>query len=126
MQQDKYKRILRLKSQLENYISGQQFEVLLTFSYFFNAYIRCQELSDKDFAIAIGVCDAAVSQYINNRRKPTKEFLIRLELHSCGLFPALTWLKLLHKEKEYEILNDVEIRAIQRRNIKMQMDLAGN
>jgi transcriptional regulator with XRE-family HTH domain len=126
MEQEKYKMILRLKSQLENYITGPQFEVLLTFSYFFNEYIRRQGLSDKDFAVAIGVSDAAISQYINNRRKPTKEFLIRLELHSCGLFPALNWIKLLHKEKEYEIINDIEIRIIQRQNLKYQMDLAGN
>ena len=126
MLQEKYKKVLQLKERFETYAYGVHFEVQLTFSFFLNEYIRRQGLSDRDFAVDIGVSDAAISQYINNRRKPTKEFLVRLELHSCGLFPALTWLKLLHKEKEHEILSDIDIRKQQRINVKRQMDLAGN
>ncbi|WP_461449599.1 helix-turn-helix domain-containing protein [Mucilaginibacter sp.] len=126
MQPEKYKKMLQLKSQLENYVHGDQFEQQFNFSFFLKEYIRRQALTDKDFAGDIGVSDAAISQYINNRRKPTNEFMIRLELHSCGLFQALTWLKLLHKEKEYEILSDSDIRMQQRMNVRRHMDLAGN
>lgn len=125
MDKDNYKSVLLLKNQLETYVYGPQFEVQLTFSFFLNEYIRRQKLTDREFAVDIGASDAAISQYINNRRKPTREFLIRLELHSGGLFPALSWLKLLHKEKEYEIMTDVELREGQTIYVKRKMDFAG-
>lgn len=121
-----YKNILQLKTQLETYVYEQQFEVQLNFSFFLNEYIKRQGLSDKEFAIALSVSDATISQYINNRRKPTKEFLVRLELNSCGLFPALSWMKLVHKEKEFELFTDKEIRSALRAKIKKQIDLSGN
>jgi plasmid maintenance system antidote protein VapI len=113
MQQEKYRKMLQLKSQLENYVHGDQFEEQFNFSYFLKEYIRRQAMTDKNFALDIGVSDAAISQYINNRRKPTNEFMIRLELHSCGLFQALTWLKLLHKEKSFDKIIMSEINKIQ-------------
>lgn len=121
-----YKDILQLKNQLESYVYSNQFDSQLNFGYFFNEYIKRQAKPDKVFASEISVSHATISQYINKHRKPTNEFLIRLELHSCGLFPAFTWLKLLHKETEFQILNDQQARVAQVIMIKKRLDLNGN
>lgn len=126
MKQEFYRHILQLKSQLETYVYSEQFDSQLNFGYFFNEYIRRQSKPDKEFANDIGVSHAAISQYINSRRKPTNEFLIRLELHSRGLFPALTWLKLIHKEKEYQLLNDHGTRISEGNKVIKKLDLNGN
>jgi plasmid maintenance system antidote protein VapI len=110
--------LLRLIFQIEKYITDRKFDPALNFGYFFNEYIKRQEKLDKQIAIEMGVTDAAISQLINNRRKPTKEFIIRLEIHSGGLFPALFWAKLLHKEKEYEIATDLKARIKASQHIK--------
>ena len=125
MDQNMYRQILQLKTQLEGYIAGQEFEPQFTFGYFLKEYISRQQLSVKAFATNIGVSHAAISQYTNDRRKPTPEFMIRLELHSQGLFPALSWMRLLHKEKEHSILTNQHLRREQREYILQSIDLTG-
>lgn len=53
---------------------------------------------------------AVLSQYINNHRKPKDEFVIRLELHSNGMIPAISWFKVIQKDKEHEIMTSQELR----------------
>jgi plasmid maintenance system antidote protein VapI len=105
-----YNQLLELKAHLLKYIESNRFEEKLSFGYFLNEYIRHQKKTDAQFAIEIGVADAAISQYINNRRKPTQKFMIRLELHSNSIFRAIDWFKLLQKEKEWEIITDQNLR----------------
>jgi plasmid maintenance system antidote protein VapI len=116
-----FAKLLQLKLELEKYIVDGKYDPALNFGYFFNEYIRIQGKPDKQIALEMGVTDAAISQLINHHRKPTKEFIIRLELHSGGMFFALLWFKLLNKEKEYEIATDVAARIAASRYVKTKL-----
>lgn len=79
---------------------------------------------DKQFAAEIDIKPAVISQYLNNHRKPPEKFVIRLELHSNGMIPALAWFKLLQKGNEYEIMTDVGIRKEESKHIKNRLEFA--
>lgn len=118
-----YDRMLQLKIQLGEYVSSSQYKEALSFGYFLNEYVNRQEKQDKQFAAEIDVKPAVLSQYLNNHRKPTEKFVIRLELHSNGMIPALTWFKLLQKDKEHEIMTDMVIRKEESKHIKNKLEL---
>ena len=69
-----------------------------------------QDKKDKQFADEVDVTPAVLSQYINNHRKPKDEFVIRLGLHSNGMIPAISWFKVIQKDKEHEIMTSQELR----------------
>jgi transcriptional regulator with XRE-family HTH domain len=118
-----YHQMVGLKNEMEGYICGDAFEGSLGFGYFLNQYIRRQNKLDKHFAAEVGVTRAAISQYLNDHRKPTKEFLVRLELHSNNLIPAILWFRLTQKEKEHEIMTDAGIRKTESRHVKTRLCL---
>jgi len=120
-----YHQLQQLKTELEAYITSDAFIEYLSFSYFLNQYIRRQNKLDKQFATDIGVTHAAISQYLNDHRKPTKEFLVRLELHSNNLIPAILWFKLVQKEKEHEIITDAYIRMTENKHVKSKLYFPG-
>jgi plasmid maintenance system antidote protein VapI len=123
-QQQIYDKLLQLKFQLEDYVGGNQYQTALNFGYFLNEYVNRQAKPDKEFAADIDVKPAVLSQYLNNHRKPTEKFVIRLELHSNGMIPALAWLKLLQKDKEHEIMTDTSIRKQESKHIKNRLEFA--
>jgi len=117
-----YVRLLQLKIDLTTYIEGNQFEESLNFGCFLNEYIRRQNKFDNQFAIEIGVSEATISQYLNNHRKPTTAFLVRLELHSDQLLPAVLWFKLLQKQKEHELIGDNRIRMEESKYLRKRLN----
>jgi len=122
--QKMYTKLLQLKFQLEEYIGSNQCEEVLNFGYFLNEYVNRQEKLDKEFAADIDVKPAVLSQYLNNHRKPTEKFVIRLELLSNGMISALAWLKLLQKDKEHQIMTDKTIRKEESRHVKHRLEFA--
>ena len=123
-QQQVYDKLLQLKFQLENYTGSNQYKAGLNFGYFLNEYVTRLNKPDKEFAADIDVKPAVLSQYINNHRKPPETFVIRLELHSNGLIPALAWFKLLQKDKEHQIMADTSIRDEESKHIKNRLEFA--
>lgn len=123
-QQKIYSKMLQLKFQLQDYVRENQYDGRLNFGYFLNEYINRQEKQDKQFAAEVDVKPAVLSQYLNNHRKPTEKFVIRLELHSNGMITALTWFKLLQKDKEHEITTDTIIRKTESKHVKNRLELA--
>jgi plasmid maintenance system antidote protein VapI len=119
-----HSKMLQLKFQLEDYVRGNQYKESLNFGYFLNEYINRQEKQDKQFATEVDVKPAVLSQYLNNHRKPTEKFVIRLELHSNGMITALVWFKLLQKDKEHEIMTDTIIRKTESKHIKNRLEFA--
>ncbi|EDM37881.1 hypothetical protein PBAL39_15689 [Pedobacter sp. BAL39] len=122
--QQMFDELLQLKYQLEDYIGSDQYEEKLSFGYFLNEYVSRQEKKDKEFANEVDVTPAVLSQYINDHRKPKDEFVIRLELHSNGMFPAISWFKVIQKEKEHEINTNEELRREESKHVKNRLDLA--
>ncbi|MDR3696274.1 helix-turn-helix transcriptional regulator [Mucilaginibacter sp.] len=123
-QQQIYDKLLQLKFQLEDYIGSNQYQAVLNFGYFLNEYVNRQNKQDKEFAAEIDVTPAVFSQYLNNHRKPTEKFVIRLELHSNGMISALAWFKVLQKDKEHEIMTNTGIRIEESRHVKNRLEFA--
>lgn len=119
-----YSRLLQLKFQLEDYIDSSQYVEALNFGFFLNEYVSRQDKKDKDFAVEVDVKPAVLSQYINNHRKPTDEFIIRLELHSNGMFPAISWFKIIQKDKEHEIITSQKLREEESKHVKNRLGFA--
>ena len=123
-EQKVYTKLLQLKFQLEEYIGSTQYREALNFGYFLNEYVNRQEKQDKELAAEIDVKPDVFSQYLNNHRKPTKKFVIRLELHSNGMIPAIAWFKLLQKDKEHEIMTNNDIRKEESKHVKNRLEFA--
>lgn len=122
--QKMYSKLLQLKFQLEDYIDSSQYVKALSFGFFLNEYVRRQDKKDKDFAVEVDVKPAVLSQYINNHRKPTDEFIIRLELHSNGMIPAINWFKVIQKDKEHEIMTNQKLREEESKHVKNRLGFA--
>ncbi|UKB82323.1 helix-turn-helix transcriptional regulator [Chryseobacterium sp. MEBOG06] len=122
--QKMYSRLLQLKFQLEDYIDSSQYLEAFNFGFFLNEYVSRQDKKDKDFAVEVDVKPAVLSQYINNHRKPTDEFIIRLELHSNGLIPAINWFKVIQKDKEHEIMTNQKLRDEESKHVKNRLGFA--
>ena len=128
LQQPKEERIitelLRLKFIMEDYIRDSHYDKQMQFGYFLRAYIHKLDLKQKEFAEDIGIKPVELSHYLSGRRKPGEEVIIRLEIHSNKNIPAIYWYKILEKENEYEIANNIELRSRERRKVKNQLTFA--
>lgn len=105
-------------------MGSSEYKEVLSFGYFLSEYVNRQEKKDKQFAAEIDIKPAVLSQYLNNHRKPPERFVIRLELHSNGMIPALSWFKLLQKDKEHEIMTNKDIRAEESKHIRNKLEIA--
>ena len=79
--------------------------------------------ANKLFAKDIDIDETELSQILNSHRHPSEKTIIRLEIHSNKTIPALSWYKLLEKEKEYELENDMEIREKEVKHVKNKLTL---
>ncbi|MBA3828743.1 MAG: helix-turn-helix transcriptional regulator [Taibaiella sp.] len=116
--------LLQLKYLMEDYLSASSHNEAYSFGFFLKEYIERQNKKNKDFANEIDIDPSLLSQIIHSHRKPSEEFIIRLELHSNKNFPAIIWYKLLEKEKEQEIMNDLEIRNLQKKHVKRKLEFS--
>lgn len=102
--------LMRLKLLLEDYIQQDDFVPKYTFGYFLDMYLQLTKKKKKEFAKEIQIHETLLSQILNNRREPSDFILIRLEIHSNNSIPAINWLKLVEKEKEFYFKNDRSLR----------------
>jgi hypothetical protein len=101
--------LYQLRFQLESYLK-ESYDPALNFGHFLDCYLTIIHKKKKDFAKEIQVHETLLSHLINNRREPNDSILIRLELHSNKIIPAITWYKLAEKEKEHQIKTDKSLR----------------
>ena len=116
-------KLLQLKFQLEDYIQGTEYNANCTFSYFLKQYIQILNKKQKEFAHDVDVSDLQLSHYLNNRRSPNESFIIRLEIHSNNSISALTWFRLLEKEKEYHLITNKAIRIKEKKHVSNMLSL---
>ena len=110
-------KLLQLKYQMEDYIN-RPFDEQFTFGFFLKNYVDILKIKRYQFADEISIDETYLSQIINRHRPPSEEIIIRLELHSRNLINALTWFKLLEKEKENKINTDKSIRKKEKKYVK--------
>lgn len=111
-------RLLQLKFQLEDYISSEEYNPMRSFSYFLKEYLKTIDRKKKEFANEIHVHETRLSQILNDRVEPNDKFIIRLEIHSGNLFPAIYWYKLIERKKEFEITSDKSLRTQEKKFVK--------
>lgn len=115
--------LLRVKFQLEDYLLQDNYESQQNFAYFLSAYARCLHKADKQFATELDIKSSVLSQYLNNHRRPPEKFVFRLEQHSEGVITARSWYRLLQKDKEHELLSNINIRREESRHISKTVEL---
>lgn len=113
--------VLQLRYQIEDYTNSTQYKAHLSLSYFLRSYIKLNYKTNKDFAKDIHLDETELSQVLNGHRDPSEKTLIRLELHSGNLIPAVYWYKLLEKEKEYELETDNTLREQEEKYVKNRL-----
>jgi plasmid maintenance system antidote protein VapI len=121
-------KILQFKFQVEDYILREEFNPEFTFGHFLSAYVSLQNKKRKEFAREIHINETELSQLINHHRSPNDNIIIRLEIHSNNSIPAVTWYKLIQKEKEYEIRTNKLMRQRERKYVtnKLPVSIRGN
>ncbi|MEZ2338769.1 hypothetical protein AB6735_24175 [Mucilaginibacter sp. RCC_168] len=102
--------LMQLKFKLENYIKKGHFEPTHHFGYYLDQYLRVTGRKKKEFAVDIQIHQTQLSNIIKNRREPNESLMIRLELHSRNMIPAIDWFKLHEMEKGYQIKTDRNLR----------------
>ncbi|HMJ46675.1 MAG TPA: hypothetical protein VK498_05065 [Ferruginibacter sp.] len=114
--------LLQLRFWMEDYIQETEFKKNYDFSFFLKEYISRQEKKNKEFASEIDVDPSELSQIINKHRPPNEKFIIRLELHSNNNFPAISWFKLIEKEKTFQLMNDNQLRNSESKHVKSRLN----
>jgi transcriptional regulator with XRE-family HTH domain len=113
--------VLQLKYQMEDYGKSSIYDKNLSFAYFLRQYIKLKYTANKQFALDINIDETELSQLLNNHRSPSEKTIIRLEIHSNKTIPALSWYKLIEKEKEYELQNNTEVREKETKYVKNKL-----
>lgn len=116
--------LLQLKFLIEDYLKTEDYNQSYTFGFFLKEYISRLDKKNKEFAEEIDIDATELSQIINRHRNPSEKIIIRLEIHSNNNFPALLWLRLLEKEKAYELVHNVQLRKDQAKHVKRKLQLS--
>ena len=116
-------KLLQLKFRIEDYINGEEYKPQFTFGYFLEQYLQITNLKKKEFAMDIQIHETQLSQVLKNRREPNDSMMIRLELHSNNIIPAIDWFKLLEKEKGHQIKTDISLREKESRYVTRSLQL---
>lgn len=118
-----FSRLLQLRYQLEDYINGNKYIPEKSFSYFLKEYLKTIDRKKKEFAYEVQIHETKLSQILNNRVEPNEKLMVRLEIHSQNLFPALYWFKLLRMKKEFELSQNRQLRKEENRFVKNVLKL---
>lgn len=117
-------RLLQLKFQLEDYIKSGEYNPLRSFSYFLSEYLKTIDRRKKDFAREIQIHETKLSQVLNDRVEPNDRLIIRLEIHSQNMFPAIYWLKLIERKKEHDLMSNKKIRTEEQKHVRNRIEFS--
>lgn len=116
-----YAKVLQLRFLMEDYAKSNSYNEDLSFAYFLRKYIKLNYKVNKDFANDIQLDETELSLILNKHRPPNEKIIVRLELHSNNTIPALSWLKLLDKEKEHRLQTDKKIRSEEEKYVQNRL-----
>jgi transcriptional regulator with XRE-family HTH domain len=116
-----YAKVLQLRFQIEDYSNSEVYDEQMSFSYFLRQYIKLNYKVNKQFAEDMNLDETELSQLLNKHRAPSEKIIIRLEIHSNNTIPALSWYKLLEKEKEHTLQTDLLIRSQETKFVKRRL-----
>lgn len=113
--------LMQLRFQIEDYLKEKTFNRQKTFGFFLKSYVTIINKKSNEFAREIDIKPAELSQYINDHRTPPKPVIIRLEIHSQNIIPAIHWYKLAENKKLHELMNDKSLRREQKKYVKKEV-----
>ncbi|MCD6065647.1 MAG: hypothetical protein K0S33_473 [Bacteroidetes bacterium] len=116
-----YAKVLQLRFQMEDYSNSDAYDEQLSFAYFLRQYINLSYKVNKQFAEDMNLDETELSQILNKHRSPSEKTIIRLEIHSHNTIPALSWYRLLEKEKEHALQTDSFIRSQETKFVKRRL-----
>jgi plasmid maintenance system antidote protein VapI len=116
--------LLRFKLQLEDYLKNEDFNTEKTFGHFLKEYLQLISKKRNEFAAEIDIHETLLSQLINNRRDPSENIMIRLELHTNNSIPATSWYRLVEKQKEHTIQNNKALRKSEKKFVKKKLNIS--
>ena len=109
--------LLQLKFKLEDYLNQEVFNETQSFGFYLRSYLQILDKKNNTFANEIDINVTELSQILNKHRNPSEKVLIRIELHSNGILPAILWHRLIEKEKEHELLTNFSLRVRERSHV---------
>ncbi len=109
--------LLQLKFKLEDYLNQEVFNKTQSFGFYLRSYLQILDKKNNTFANEIDINVTELSQILNKHRNPSEKVLIRIELHSNGILPAILWHRLIEKEKEHELLTNFSLRVRERSHV---------
>lgn len=119
-----YNSLMLLKARLEDYVNSSIYKADFTFGYFLQEYLQLQNKKQKEFAKEINVNASVLNQYIHEHRVPNENIFIRFEIHSGEHIKAVDLLRLVDKEKEYQISHDLDLRKREAQNVSKKLEFA--
>ncbi|NRF37530.1 hypothetical protein [Pedobacter foliorum] len=119
-----YNNLLLLKERLEDYVNNSAYKADFTFGYFLQEYLQLQNKKQNEFAKEINVNSTVLNQYIHEHRVPNENIFVRFEIHSGELIKAVDLLRLVDKEKEYQISHDLDLRKREAQYVSKKLEFA--
>jgi plasmid maintenance system antidote protein VapI len=116
-----YAKVQQLRFLIEDYAKSNTYNKDFSFAYFLRKYIRLNYKLNKNFAADIELPQTELSSILNKGRIPSKKTIVRLELHSSNTISAVSWYKLLEKQKEYDLQTDKEARLKESKHVKNRL-----
>ncbi|MEL1243088.1 hypothetical protein AAEO56_02345 [Flavobacterium sp. DGU11] len=117
-----YAKVLQLRFLMEDYANSDVYDETRTFASFLKTYIKLIYKVNKKFAQDIDLKETELSLILRERRLPTEKVIVRLEIHSNNLIPALSWFKVVEKQREHELEKDIEFRQEQNKHVKNRLE----
>jgi transcriptional regulator with XRE-family HTH domain len=120
----RYNRVMQLKARLEDYVNNSAYKADFTFGYFLQEYLQLQNKKQNEFAKEININSTVLNQYIHDHRVPNENIFVRFEIHSGELIKAVDLLRLVDKEKEYQINHDLDLRKKEAQYVSKKLEFA--
>ncbi len=108
-----YAGLLKLKYEIEDYLTLETFDRGHTFDSYLKKYVQIFNLKRKALAEDLSIHETKFSRIINGKEDPGLNILYRIEGHSNGVLKAELLWKLVMRKMEFEIIANKKDRKIQ-------------
>lgn len=117
-----YAKVLQLRFLMEDYARSDVYDENRTFASFLKTYIKFSYKVHKNFAEDIDLKQTELSLILNEHRLPNEKTIVRLEIHSDNVIPALSWYRVVEKQREHELEKDIKFKQEQKKFVKNHLE----
>lgn len=117
-----YAKVLQLRFLMEDYAKSEVYDENKSFAFFLKTYIQFSYKIHKNFADDINLKQTELSLILNEHRLPNEKTIVRLEIHSDNVIPALSWYRIVEKQREHELEKDIKFKQEQKKYVKNHLE----